>query len=165
MIIHDNLKAADDFDLSVQEVIHYRRRALNEELEQLDQENSFYREYPYLDELNAEYGIQAVIECEERRRKVMAELDVIKRVTLPKMGITDDDIESARRYPVDKLIDFSRGKAKAFCHEDKNPSMFHGTKFNLAICPVCDKKFDSIAILMQRDGVAFKDAVNQLAGG
>jgi DNA primase len=79
--------------------------------------------------------------------------------------ITDEMIISARSYPVDRLIDFGRSKkAKAFCHEDKNPSMYHGTKINKAMCPVCNKAFDSIAILMKRDMMSFKDAVKQLSG-
>lgn len=77
--------------------------------------------------------------------------------------ITDHDIEAARNYPIDQLISFDRaGKAIAFCHEDRNPSLSWLKKWNKAKCWPCDKTFDSIAVLMERDGYSFVDAVKQL---
>lgn len=106
----------------------------------------------------------AAIWLEEDGRKLVAVQDAIKNLstTVADNGITDEMIARAKSFPVDKLIDFTRGKCHAFCHEDKNPSMFHGTRLNLAVCPVCDKKFDPIAILMQRDGMSFIAAVKEL---
>lgn len=76
--------------------------------------------------------------------------------------ITDDDIEAAKEYPIEQLVDFTRGKAFAWCHEDRNPSMYHATRTNKAICPVCDKFYNPIDVLMERDGMSFKDAVREL---
>lgn len=100
-------------------------------------------------------------ELESKRR----ELQVLRRRMSGKVKtdeITDDMIARARMYPVELLVEFRRGKTQAWCHEDRNPSAFHGTRTNTVQCPVCDKKFDSIAVLMQRDGMQFADAVRQL---
>jgi hypothetical protein len=96
----------------------------------------------------------------------MADLRTLKSITQPRKtdSITDDDIDRARHHPITNLIEFKRGKATAFCHEDNNPSMFHATRLNLAICPVYDKRFNSIDVLMDRDAMTFKNAVSYLAG-
>lgn len=78
--------------------------------------------------------------------------------------ITDDMIAQARQVPITRLIDFRQGKARAWCHDDNNPSLFHATRTNRASCPVCAKYFDPIAVLMERDGYSFVDAVKALQG-
>lgn len=78
-------------------------------------------------------------------------------------SISSEDIAVASKYPVDKLIEFKRGKALAFCHDDHHPTMFHATRKNLAGCPACNKFFSPIDILMFRDGYSFTDAVKELA--
>jgi len=77
-------------------------------------------------------------------------------------GISDSDVESAREYPVAGLVEFQRNKATAWCHDDQSPSLFHADRINKIICPVCDRKFNAIDILMTRDGYSFSDAVKQL---
>jgi len=79
--------------------------------------------------------------------------------------ITEDDIEQARNYPVDKLIDFKNGAATAWCHEDKNPSLARLTRINKVKCYPCDKTFDSIDIAMHQYGCDFITAVKTLTGG
>lgn len=76
--------------------------------------------------------------------------------------ITDEMVYQAKKVPVTSLVDFKHGKALAWCHEDKRPSLYYGSRLNLAVCPVCDKKFDSIGVLMHRDGYSFKEAVRHL---
>jgi len=76
--------------------------------------------------------------------------------------ITDDDIFRARAFPVEKLIWFVKGKAQAWCHEDRRPSLSWDKKHNAAHCFPCGKSFGPIDILMIRDGLSFKDAVKQL---
>lgn len=84
-----------------------------------------------------------------------------KNVTNNEM-VTDAMVETARRYPITRLINFRRGKARAWCHEDENPSLTLMTKSGRAWCPVCDKYFDAIGVLMWRDGMGFKEAVRRL---
>ena len=76
--------------------------------------------------------------------------------------INDDMIAQARDYPIEQLIDFNRGKIACPFHADKNPSAYHGTKTNRLVCPVCNKTWSALDILMQRDGINFKDAVLML---
>lgn len=87
---------------------------------------------------------------------------LVKRPPVEGEQITDDMLMVARAYPIQNLITFYHGKAHAFCHDDKHPSLFHGTRSNRAVCPVCDLKFDPIAVLVDRDGMDFKDAVKNL---
>jgi hypothetical protein len=81
-----------------------------------------------------------------------------------KQGITDADIEAAREYPVEQLIEFNRGAALAFCHADKTPSLSLDRKRNRCHCFPCDKDFSAIDILIERDGLDFISAVKQLRG-
>lgn len=90
-----------------------------------------------------------------------------KKSTAPvidkKNGVTDEMVEAAKNADVRSVVDFSRrGKALAWCHEDKRPSLYYGDRINRAICPVCDKKFNAIDVLMGRDGYGFLDAVKAL---
>lgn len=81
----------------------------------------------------------------------------------PKQGTVTEEMKSrARDYPIEKLVDFSRGVAVAFCHPDKRPSLSHNRKANRAHCFPCGKSFDPIGVLMTRDGKSFTDAVRFL---
>lgn len=90
------------------------------------------------------------------------------RVTIPERKVTNNitkaDIETAKDYPVDRLIEFKRGKAHCISgtHADKNPSMFFGHRKNIAVCPACNSKWNSIEIVMQQQGLNFYDAVRSL---
>ena len=86
----------------------------------------------------------------------------IKAPIQSRMQVTEEMIEQARMYPITNLVEFNNGKCIAWCHDDKKPSMFHGWRKNLAICPVCDKKFGPIDVLIKRDGYKFYDAVREL---
>jgi hypothetical protein len=72
-------------------------------------------------------------------------------------------IETARSVDVRSVVEFGRsGKALAWCHEDKRPSLYYGNRTNRAVCPVCDKKFSALDVLINRDGYSFIDAVRSL---
>lgn len=94
-----------------------------------------------------------------KKRKQRARL-----ATLPSQGrVTDEMIERAREFSVcDLILEFPKGRAKAWCHDDRNPSLYYGSKKGVAVCPVCNKSFDAIGILMERDGFSFSEAVRQL---
>jgi len=155
------IKIAEDFGLSIQYSINARRRFLVDELELLDLEIAFYDDYEGTPD-NEYFSLRQYSFLSEKRAKVKQELGAIKNVTIRKPGITDEMIEQARNYPIEKLVEFTRGKARAFCHEDKNPSAYHATRVNRLNCPVCDKSFDPIGILTERDGMSFKEALTTL---
>lgn len=84
-----------------------------------------------------------------------------KKPTDPKGAITDEMLEIAKQYPIDKLIEFQGGKALCFNHEEKTPSM---TIFkNKAHCHgACGRSWSTIDVLMERDGLSFISAVKAL---
>jgi hypothetical protein len=111
--------------------------------------------------------------CVQMTDKIIDELAKLSRDlrwrNKPKTdSVTPEMVDIAKTYPVTNLIDFGRGnagKVHAFCHEDKTPSMFYGKRKGTAQCPVCNKGFDAIAILIERDGLKFHDAVRVLCQG
>jgi hypothetical protein len=104
------------------------------------------------------------LQARERLREEQAVLHNWLESLRKTATISEDDILAAREVPVETLVEFVRGKATAWCHDDRNPSAFHGTNNNLVVCPVCDKKFGPIDILIHRDGMSFIDAVKCLNG-
>jgi len=76
--------------------------------------------------------------------------------------IEQHHIDQANEYPIENLIPFVNGKAYAFCHEDKSPSLTHWKAKNKARCFVCNKTFGPISVLMERDNMKFLDAVRSL---
>jgi hypothetical protein len=77
--------------------------------------------------------------------------------------VTPQMIEQARQVPVDTLIEFTHGKCHCPFHDDKIPSMFHGTRENRAVCPSgCNDSWDSIGLTQKLDGLSFHDAVRKL---
>lgn len=78
---------------------------------------------------------------------------------LLKNMITDFMIQNAAKYPIPQLVEIVHGRTTAFCHDDKNPSAYYGSRVNRLFCPVCAKSFNPINILMERDGMSFPSAV------
>jgi hypothetical protein len=76
--------------------------------------------------------------------------------------ITDEMIQAARDYPFEELINFVRGKAQCFNHEDKDPSMQYYKNTNTAFCFSCNKVFNPIDFMMIKEGMTFKEAVIRL---
>lgn len=77
------------------------------------------------------------------------------------INITQAMIDKAREYPVERLIEVNRqGFTKCFNHNDKKPSAY--CKKNFVHCFVCQKSWDTIQILIDRDGLTFRQAVLHL---
>lgn len=97
--------------------------------------------------------------------KIQDEIDYLNKFKAKEASnkITQDMIDNAKAYPIGLIIEFnSAGKAEAFCHKDKNPSLSKHPSENYCRCFTCGKSFDPIAVLMERDGMAFHDAVRSL---
>lgn len=77
-------------------------------------------------------------------------------------AVTDEMIARAREVRVDTLIEFVRGKALAWCHDDNHPSLTFMTKIGNAWCPACHKYFDAITVQQHLTGQSFHDAVRTL---
>ena len=66
---------------------------------------------------------------------------------------------------ITEVVEFVRGKAIAFCHDDKRPSLYLGNKGDgRAVCPVCNQVFSALDVLIKRDNLSFKEAVMRLGG-
>lgn len=78
-------------------------------------------------------------------------------------GITDQQIEQARSVPIEQVIPFQNGVARCFAHQDKRPSLSHWKKANKASCFVCNRHWNPIDVLVERDGMTFAAAVRSLA--
>jgi hypothetical protein len=76
--------------------------------------------------------------------------------------VTQDMIDAVRLIPVDQVVQFDRGTAKCFNHEDNAPSAYWAKRVNKLSCPVCAKMWDVIDIKMIRDNVPFIEAVREL---
>lgn len=160
---NDIIKAAELMGVPVRQAFAIRHNFIDESIKRLNEEIEQDMLYLVhcLDELEFRFYMENVVFNMKQVKKLSA-----ARPTKPAEGaITDSDVEQARAYPVDQLIKFTRGKATAFCHADKSPSMFHGFRLNLACCPVCDRTFNPIDVLVHRDGYNFIDAVKELTRG
>jgi hypothetical protein len=146
--------------------INRRRHYLTERLMQMDDvEEDFVLGFDSMcqNEMATYLVGTEIIAFAKEQTAINKELAIIKKMNTDPVGITDDMIEEARKYPIEKLIDFNRKKARAWCHEDKTPSLVHLDRINKAWCPVCDKKFGPIDFLREQ-GMSFPDAVKQLCG-
>lgn len=92
--------------------------------------------------------------------------------TPPKLEghISEYDIEKAKSYPIQELLETSfknagSGKLKSLCpfHEERTPSFVIYTNENTAHCFGCSKHINNaINFLMERDNIEFKEAVRRL---
>ena len=78
--------------------------------------------------------------------------------------ITDEDIERARQYPIDSLLDFSRSD---FCncifHSESTPSMKYYRKTNHVYCfGECSRAYDAISVYRHINNCDFITAVKNL---
>lgn len=97
-------------------------------------------------------------------RKCQRQIDSLRRQERgERPEITDEMIAHADSTPIQSVVDFDRsGKAMAWCHPDRNPSLNWNRKHNRAHCFVCGRSFNAIRVLMERDGMTFQQAVKEL---
>ena len=154
MNTHTLQKAAEETGISIESAIRIRIRYLLALIEQwadyIDEKTDVMPESTSVDALN-----------EIIRLKGFAHR--LKKGIKSKSQITDEMIEAARNYPIENVIEFDRtGKALAFCHADKSPSLSWNRKSNKARCFVCCKSFSALDTLIERDKMSFIDAVKSL---
>jgi len=74
------------------------------------------------------------------------------------------ELERAKSYPIDRLIKFTRLKAKCIWHNDNNPSMHYYKKKNKVYCFSCKKGGDVFDVVMQLNNCNLKEAISFLNG-
>ena len=149
---YEIFKKATEFGIMPEAALEMRMRFLRERIEYYKQDNESDPD------VLAVWILQDVMEhvklkklwMEERRKQ--------------KDEITDEMIERARSTPVETVIEFIRGKTRCINpdHADKHPSAYYGSRNNVLVCPVCDKKWDAIACYQYAHGSDFKSAVEAL---
>lgn len=103
----------------------------------------------------AKHTMEEYIEKEKKIKVAM------KRVTNKEDKSVD--IAKAKAFPMTQIIDMHRGNVtKCLWHEDKNPSMHYYAKTNHLFCFVCNKKADTIDVVMQLKHIPFIEAVRFL---
>jgi hypothetical protein len=96
--------------------------------------------------------------------KLWAEATSVRRALegKPSNRVTQEDIDRAREdYPITNLIEIRNKLARCPFHEDKTASMYQYG--NRVYCFSCHKGWDTIGLLMERDGLLFPEAVRRLA--
>lgn len=82
-----------------------------------------------------------------------------------KKKITQIDIEKAKEYPINEMIEFKNGFAKCINHEEKHGSLKYYPETNTAYCfGACKQSFDAIDCAKILYGLNFINAVKKLAG-
>ena len=86
----------------------------------------------------------------------------LRKLTPPRKGlITDEDIQRAKEYPFNQLIEVNKsGFALCPFHNEKKPSFY--VRKNFYYCFSCGKSGDTIDFLMETEGLSFIDAVKKL---
>ena len=81
----------------------------------------------------------------------------------PKAGITNDMIERARSYPMAELMGVQRkGNVSCPLHDDKHPSA--SIKNNRLHCFSCNKTWNPLDYVIEREGLSFQEAILKLNG-
>lgn len=75
-------------------------------------------------------------------------------------GITPEKIAHARQYPIDRLLKVRHGMAQCPFHRDRHPSM--DVRKNFYHCYSCNQTGDVIDLVMKKDNVSFKQAIDYL---
>lgn len=85
-------------------------------------------------------------------------LDIHDGKISAKYAITDEMIEAAREYPIEKLVEIGHnGRSRCVFHQGEGFNM--DIRKNYAYCYVCGDSGDAIKVYMALHGVGFKEAV------
>lgn len=150
---------AMEFGISLKAAIQMRRRFLLEELENWAEyiESPIMGFYSFDGLFRLPFG--SLFEITE-------ELKALPILLQPpsKDEVTQEMIDRANAVRIDEIVEFRNGMVRCINpdHEDKNPSMYHATKVNRAMCQGCGASYDAIGVIMKTEGLKFKDAVRRL---
>lgn len=79
------------------------------------------------------------------------------------IGVTPMEIARAKDHPITNLVEFKRGVACCFAHNEKTPSLHYYPKNNTCHCfGACGKSFDAIDVYRHLYKCSFVEAVRNL---
>jgi len=99
-------------------------------------------------------------ESKKELKKLLAEQRAKTSNKEIKGKITEEDIQRAKEYPFENLIEVNRNFGICPYHEDKHPSFF--VKNNWGHCFTCNKSVDTIQFVMDMQNLTFIEAVRFL---
>ena len=103
--------------------------------------------------------IEELVWYKEQLKKAL----IITQTIKDNPTITDNDIERAKEYDINQMIDFKRNFASCiFDHEDKTPSMKYYPLTNSVYCFSCGRSADAISVYRKLNNTQFIDAVRFL---
>lgn len=76
--------------------------------------------------------------------------------------ITPEQIRRAKEYPFPILLEFKNDFCKCPFHEEKKPSMHYIKDKNRIHCFSCNKTWDTIDFVQEKNGITFPEAVHAL---
>jgi len=132
------------------------QEAVEQAFEEMDSFDDYLRRGRTFEAILTSHEIKTLV---SQIAKLQTEIYLLKKPA--SNGITDDDIRRAKEYRFEDLYEFKRGMALCPFHNDRTPSLsLHN---NRATCfGACGKTWDTIAFVMEREGLSFVDAVRRL---
>lgn len=85
---------------------------------------------------------------------------IIELYSKPKGEI---NIDKAKQYPIDQLLEFKGGFTRCIFHEEKTGSMKYYKDKNRVHCFSCNQGWDAIDIYQKLNNVEFTEAVKRLS--
>lgn len=156
------IQTAKDFGIDPQWAISRRKEYLDKKIAELKNgQQSALQLFSGNNELSRFLLLDALKLLNEEIKRHEIELNF--KNTKKGNRITRTDIEKARAYPIESLLQNIKG-GKTHCiggtHKDKHPSM--DVRNNFAHCYSCGWHGDAIAVYMKINGVDFITAVKTL---
>lgn len=155
-------KNAALFSIPVKMAVNMRLRFLKTRMEELNEEIDEYSGSSEQEDAWAIYCLR-----ENRRKLEPIELEAKTLIRFLRNGnshetrLAADMIAVARKFPFRKLLKFKGKMTLCPFHDDRTPSMaLYGNRVR---CFVCNRSWDTIEFVMQREGLAFKEAVWRLS--
>jgi hypothetical protein len=139
------------------------------------QRNNILQTYPELAkcEIHLLVGAYTLLKEQEninRWKKYWKRLNPNYKVSQKKGGLSEQDVQRARTFPIQELLDkpwriAGANKLKTYCpfHKERTPSFIIYTNDNTAHCFGCGQHIkNAIDFLITRDHLEFKEAVRRL---
>ena len=111
------------------------------------------------DDLTRMFNRLRVQDLEHQKGRLVWELRALNRRG-KRNGLEPSQIEKARAFPLEELVETKRGMMLCPLHEDTHPSML--VKKGFGYCFSCGGHLDSIGYLMNVRGMRFREAVEAL---
>lgn len=174
MSLYTLLRAAKDMGVQPRKAVSMRLQYLMPQIKELRKEVAVARKRvarAFMPRVRIKHEVSlalALDDLEPLEREAQALLDFINgkvKVTVKTGTITPEMIAQAKAVPITQLLEQENKGGLVHCpfHEDKDPSA--SVKNNFLICfggckPKDGRKgWDTISLLMERDGLTFREAV------